>query len=147
MVSHLSRLTLASPYPQLTRRYVCYQCFDPIQSLSITKLSTPGDTPKGVSRSSTPAPQAEGSSSESASVDDALLRQCAAVIADVKLLESKTWVLWRDEISPMIGSSFIEEDVPSEYVQAEGASLCYFLSCPIKFTCFTQMPSDWFCRA
>jgi hypothetical protein len=95
----------------------------PSQSLSITKLLTPGDTPKAVSRSSTPTPQAEGSSSESAGVDDTLLRQCAAVIADVKLLESKTWVLWREEISPMIGSLFVEEDVPSEHVQAEGAPL------------------------
>lgn len=111
---------------------VCVINVLPSQSLSITKLLTPGDTPKAVSRSSTPTPQAEGSSSESVSVDDTLLRQCAAVIADVKLLESKTWVLWREEISPMIGSLFVEEDVPSEHVQAEGASLVYIFSALLR---------------
>ncbi|KAF8502380.1 COG complex component [Russula emetica] len=70
------------------------------------KQSTPGDTPKIISRSSTPGPQAEGSSSESTAADDTLLRQYAAVIADVKLLESQTWVLWRDEVGPMLASLF-----------------------------------------
>ncbi|KAH9986002.1 COG complex component [Russula compacta] len=82
--------------------------------LANEKLPTPGDTSKVTSRSSTPAPQAEGSSSESTAADDTLLRQCAAVIADVKLLESQTWVLWRDEISPMLASLVVEEEAPSE---------------------------------
>lgn len=73
-----------------------------------------------VSRSSTPAPQAEGSSSESTIADDTLLRQYAAVIADVKLLESQTWVLWRDEVGTMLESLFVEEESPSEHVRAEG---------------------------
>ncbi|KAI0301006.1 oligomeric golgi complex component, COG2-domain-containing protein [Multifurca ochricompacta] len=55
---------------------------------------SPGETPKAVSRASTPALQVEGNSSESSAADDALLRQCAAVIADVKSLESQTLVLW-----------------------------------------------------
>lgn len=49
------------------------------------------------------------------------MRQYAAVIADVKLLESQTWVLWRDEVSPMLASLFIEEEAPSEHVGAEGS--------------------------
>jgi hypothetical protein len=48
------------------------------------------------------------------------------VIADVKLLESKTWVLWRDEVSPMLESLFVEDEAPSEQVQVEGVSLCFF---------------------
>jgi len=80
------------------------------------KPSTPGDTPRIISRSSTPAPQADGSSSESTTADDTLLRQYAAVIADVKLLESQTWVLWRDEVGPMLGSLFVEDDASSEQV-------------------------------
>ena len=83
--------------------------------------SAPGDTPRIISRSSTPGPQAEGSSSESTAVDDALLGQYAAVIADVKLLESQTWVLWRDEVGPMLSSLYIEEKAPSENVGAEGS--------------------------
>jgi conserved oligomeric Golgi complex subunit 2 len=82
--------------------------------------STPGDTPRIISRSSTPGPQ-EGGSSELTAADDTLLRQYAAVIADVKLLESQTWVLWRDEVSPMLASLFIEEEAPSEHVGAEGS--------------------------
>jgi len=81
---------------------------------------TPGDTPRIISRSSTPGLQ-EGSSSESTAADDTLLRQYAAVIADVKLLESQTWVLWRDEVSPMLASLFVEEEAPSEHVGAEGS--------------------------
>jgi hypothetical protein len=82
--------------------------------------STPGDTPRITSRSSTPGPQ-EGSSSESTAADETLLRQYAAVIADVKLLESQTWVLWRDEVGPMLASLFVEEEAPSEHVGAEGS--------------------------
>ena len=81
---------------------------------------TPVDTPRIISRSSTPGPQ-EGSSSESTAADDTLLRQYAAVIADVKLLESQTWVLWRDEVGPMLASLSIEEEAPLEHVGAEGS--------------------------
>ncbi|KAI0288526.1 oligomeric golgi complex component, COG2-domain-containing protein [Russula brevipes] len=89
--------------------------------LASEKLSTPGDTPKVVSRSSTPAPQTEGGSSESTSADDTLLRQCAAVIADVKLLESQVWALWHNEVNPMLGSMPVEEEAVSEHVRAEDA--------------------------
>ena len=48
------------------------------------------------------------------------------MIADVKLLESQTWVLWRDEVGPMLASLFIEEEAPletpSEHVGVEGLS-------------------------
>jgi hypothetical protein len=45
------------------------------------------------------------------------------VIADVKLLESQTWVLWRDEVGPMLASLFVEEEAPSENVGGvEGSS-------------------------
>lgn len=80
-----------------------------------------------VSRSSTPAPQAEGSSSESTIADDTLLRQYAAVITDVKLLESQTWVLWHDEVGPMLGSLFVEEEALSEHVGGVEGSFCLFL--------------------
>ncbi|KAH9001596.1 COG complex component, partial [Lactarius akahatsu] len=72
------------------------------------KLLTTGETTKSISRASTPTTpgQAEGNSSESTSADDALLRQCAAVIADAKLLQSQTWMLWRDEVSPMLAPVF-----------------------------------------
>jgi conserved oligomeric Golgi complex subunit 2 len=84
-----------------------------------------------ISRSSTPAPLTEGSSSESTTADDTLLRQYAAVIADVKLLESQTWVLWCDEVGPMLASLFIEEEVPletpSEHVGVEGLSPLFAL--------------------
>ena len=85
--------------------------------------SAAGDTIRVVSRSSTPGPQAEGSSSESTAADDTLLRQYAAVIADVKLLESQTWVLWRDEVGPMLASLFVEEEEEAslEHVGAEGS--------------------------
>lgn len=97
------------------------RCSDLCQLLSECKQSAPGDTPRIISRSSTPGPQGEGSSSESTAADDTLLRQYAAVIADVKFLESQTWVLWRDEVSPMLASLFIEEEAPSEHVGAEGS--------------------------
>ncbi|KAH8991106.1 COG complex component [Lactarius hatsudake] len=81
------------------------------------------ETTKSISRASTPATpgQAEGNPSESTSADDALLRQCAAVIADAKLLQSQTWVLWRDEVSPMLAPVFVGEESPTELGQAEDA--------------------------
>ncbi|KAH9021150.1 hypothetical protein EDB85DRAFT_2001358, partial [Lactarius pseudohatsudake] len=87
------------------------------------KLLTTGETTKSISRASTPATQeqAEGNPSESTSTDDALLRQCVAVIADAKLLQSRTWVLWRDEVSPMLAPVFVGEDSPIELGQAEDA--------------------------
>ena len=88
----------------------------------------PGDTPKVVSRASTPAPQAEGSSSESIAADDALLRQCAAVIADVKSLETQTWALWRNETSQMLEPLFTDEETSTEHVQGEGAFSFSFFS-------------------
>ncbi|KAI0267134.1 oligomeric golgi complex component, COG2-domain-containing protein [Gloeopeniophorella convolvens] len=88
--------------------------------LANEKLITPGDTPKGVSRASTPAPQLDNSS-ETAAADDALLRQCASVIADVKALESQTWNLWREEIGLMLPLSLGEEEAPSDATQAEDA--------------------------
>ncbi|KAI9446785.1 COG complex component [Lactarius indigo] len=91
----------------------------PLPSAS-EKLLTTGES---ISRASTPAisGQAEGNPSESTLADDALLRQCAAVIADAKLLESQTWVLWRDEVSPMLASVFVGEETPTELGQAEDA--------------------------
>ncbi|KAH9042843.1 hypothetical protein EDB84DRAFT_1559342 [Lactarius hengduanensis] len=62
-----------------------------------------------------------GEPSESTSTDDALLRQCVAVIADAKSLQSHTWVLWRDEVSPMLAPVFVGEDSPIELSQAEDA--------------------------
>jgi len=79
-----------------------------------------------ISRSSTPGPQAEGSTSESTAADDALLRQYAAVITDVKLVESQTWVLWHDEVGPMLASLFVEDKAPSEHVGAEGLYPLFF---------------------
>ncbi|KAH9041107.1 hypothetical protein EDB84DRAFT_1674996 [Lactarius hengduanensis] len=60
---------------------------------------------------------------QSQPADDGLLRQCAAVITDAKLLHSQTWVLWRDEVSPMLAPVFIGEEAPTEHGQAEGMSL------------------------
>ncbi|KAH9032950.1 hypothetical protein EDB84DRAFT_1489668 [Lactarius hengduanensis] len=87
------------------------------------KLLTTGETTKSISRASTPATpgQAGGNPSESTSTDDALLRQCVAVIADAKSLQSHTWVLWRDEVSPMLAPVFVGEDSPIELSQAEDA--------------------------
>ncbi|KAH9180208.1 COG complex component [Lactarius sanguifluus] len=84
------------------------------------KLLMTGETTKSISRASTPTTgQTEGNPSESTSTDDALLRQCAAVIADAKLLQSQTWVLWRDEVSPMLAPVFVGEESPTELGQAE----------------------------
>jgi hypothetical protein len=48
------------------------------------------------------------------------------VIADVKLLKSKTLALWRDEVSLMFESFFSEDAAPSERAQVEGVSLRSF---------------------
>jgi len=42
------------------------------------------------------------------------------VIADAKLLESRTWSLWRDEVSPMLVSVFVDEETATGHGQAEG---------------------------
>lgn len=84
------------------------------------QLFPTGETPKNITRSSTPTTpaQAEGSSAESTAADDALLRQYAAVIADAKLLQSQTWGLWRDEVSLMLAP--FREESSTEHGQAEG---------------------------
>lgn len=84
------------------------------------QLFPTGETPKNITRSSTPTTpaQAEGSSAESTAADDALLRQYAAVIADAKLLQSQTWELWRDEVSLMLAP--FREESSTEHSQAEG---------------------------
>ncbi|KAH9071546.1 hypothetical protein EDB83DRAFT_2364583 [Lactarius deliciosus] len=72
------------------------------------------ETKKSISRASTPATpgQAEGNPSESTSADEALLRQCVA---------SQTWVLWHDEVSPMLAPVFVGEESPTEIGQAGDA--------------------------
>jgi hypothetical protein len=69
------------------------------------------------------------------------------VIGDVKLLESKTWVLWRDEVSPMLGPLFVEEEAPLEQVQAEGMSLSFLSGPSMNSNRLIQMPYEQFCRA
>lgn len=49
------------------------------------------------------------------------------MIADVKLLESQTWVLWRDEVGPMLALLFVEEEATSEHVRAEGSYPLFIL--------------------
>ncbi|KAH9051485.1 COG complex component [Lactarius vividus] len=92
----------------------------PAYLLGLPKHLPSAKTTKGISRASTPSTpgQAEGNPSESTSIDDALLRQCAAVIADAKLLQSQTWVLWRDEVSPMLVPVFFGEESLTELVDA-----------------------------
>jgi hypothetical protein len=69
------------------------------------------------------------------------------VVGDVKLLESKTWVLWGEEVSLMLGPLFVEEEVPLEQVQAEGMSLSFLSGPSMNFNRLVQMPYEQFCRA
>ena len=73
-----------------------------------------------MSRASTPSTlvQPDGNFSELTVADDALLRQYAAVIADANLLQSRTWMLWRDEVGPML--ALLGEESSTEHGQAEG---------------------------
>ena len=53
-------------------------------------------------------------------MDDATLKRCAAVIADLRVLQTSTMTLWNDEISMMLpGAQEEDEDGAS----AEGTSL------------------------
>ncbi|THU95639.1 COG complex component [Dendrothele bispora CBS 962.96] len=52
-----------------------------------------------VTRSSTPAPTSEATSAENYAADDALLRQYAAVLVDVKVMQKSVLTLWDEEIS------------------------------------------------
>ncbi|KAJ8076522.1 hypothetical protein PM082_000945 [Marasmius tenuissimus] len=62
------------------------------------------------SRSSTPVPPTESTPAENAAVDDASLKRCAAVIADIRVLQSSTMALWNDEISMMLPGAQDEEE-------------------------------------
>ncbi|KAK1230452.1 hypothetical protein PQX77_006462 [Marasmius sp. AFHP31] len=70
------------------------------------------------SRSSTPVPPTESTPAENAAVDDASLKRCAAVIADIRVLQSSTMTFWNDEISMMLPGARDEEE---EGVNAEDA--------------------------
>ncbi|KAH7914152.1 oligomeric golgi complex component, COG2-domain-containing protein [Hygrophoropsis aurantiaca] len=77
-------------------------------------ISDKGVTPSSLSRTATPVPPSDASSTESAVADEPLLKQLSAALVDIKALTSHTWTLWREEISMMLPEiSGAEEDTNS----------------------------------
>jgi hypothetical protein len=74
-----------------------------------------------LSRAGTPAPPSEPPSAENNAADDEVLRQLAAVILDLKQLQTHTLAIWHEEISMMLPdmSDFRDEDK----LKAEGIVL------------------------
>ncbi|KAK0461470.1 hypothetical protein IW261DRAFT_1632659 [Armillaria novae-zelandiae] len=67
-------------------------------------------------RSSTPVTN-EGSSADGAPLDDALLRQFAAAISDIKTLRSCILTLWREQISVMLPEP--SDGTPDDLIESE----------------------------
>ncbi|KAL0956582.1 hypothetical protein HGRIS_002720 [Hohenbuehelia grisea] len=70
------------------------------------------------SRSSTPAPATEAQSPESIAADDAVLRQHATIISDIRNMRTTILSSWRQEISMMIPQS---NDISDTSFSAEDA--------------------------
>ncbi|KAK0226128.1 oligomeric golgi complex component, COG2-domain-containing protein [Armillaria fumosa] len=75
--------------------------------------AAPSDVPP---RSSTPVTN-EGSSADGAPLDDALLRQYAAAISDIKTLRSCILTLWREQISVMLPEP--SDGAPDDLIESE----------------------------
>ncbi|KAI0316446.1 COG complex component [Amylostereum chailletii] len=95
------------------------------------RVSSPGGTPN-LTRASTPTPPVEGTSAENAAADDAILRQLAAAIADIKIMESQMWQFWQEALSMMLPE--LPEDDEDE-VRPEGMSATLLISSFIKTCC------------
>ncbi|KAF5370825.1 hypothetical protein D9758_001986 [Tetrapyrgos nigripes] len=67
-----------------------------------------------ISRSSTPAPPSDSTTTENHAADDITLRQHAAVLVDIKVMQSSVLSLWNEEISMMLPdiSEPLDEDEP-----------------------------------
>lgn len=79
------------------------------------------------SRSATSASvSTEASSAEAVAADEILLRQYAGILGDIKLLETKTDNLWRQEISFILPPEILE-NVDSKGFQGEGIASAFKL--------------------
>ncbi|KAK7053317.1 hypothetical protein VNI00_003943 [Paramarasmius palmivorus] len=78
------------------------------------------------SRSGTPVPSSESSSGDNVALDDATLRKYAAIISDIRTLESSTMALWNEEISMMLPSAETDEE-EEEGPKAEGSGSIHYI--------------------
>ncbi|THH20409.1 hypothetical protein EW146_g922 [Bondarzewia mesenterica] len=94
---------------------------EPLPKFSASEKTTltPAATPPSTTRASTPNPPTESSLVENAAVDDALLRQCAAAVNDIKAMQSETLTLWHEEISMMLPD--MSEIADDQQVSSEDA--------------------------
>ncbi|KDR75857.1 hypothetical protein GALMADRAFT_248589 [Galerina marginata CBS 339.88] len=70
----------------------------------------------------TTGPTLEPPSAETVAADDALLRQYAAALIDIRLMETNTITLWRQVIDMMMPETSSEEDLQMEDALREGIS-------------------------
>lgn len=83
-------------------------------------VSSAQTTPQGLSRSSTPGPQTETTSTESIEADNQLLKQFSAAIIDITALEAQVSTLWNEELCMMLPESTEESERSNVPVDAEG---------------------------
>ncbi|KAF9650191.1 COG complex component [Thelephora ganbajun] len=79
--------------------------FEPPPKVAAAVAAEKPTTPQGLSRSSTPGPQAEAASAESIEADNQLLKQFSAVIIDIATLETQVLTLWNEELCMMLPES------------------------------------------
>ncbi|KAL1672422.1 hypothetical protein EV122DRAFT_271632 [Schizophyllum commune] len=72
------------------------------------------DSPVGRSSTSTPAPPNEAPSVESIAADDAALRNCSTVMADIRAMEANVMTIWREQISVLLPESANEDETNPE---------------------------------
>ncbi|KAI4519958.1 COG complex component [Schizophyllum commune Loenen D] len=72
------------------------------------------DSPVGRSSTSTPAPPNEAPSVESIATDDAALRNCSTVMADIRAMEANVMTIWREQISVLLPESANEDETNPE---------------------------------
>ncbi|ESK97090.1 conserved oligomeric golgi complex subunit 2-like [Moniliophthora roreri MCA 2997] len=104
-LSHrLWKLTL-----QLLSRYKTWLQTTVLSDSTSRASSAANDKTLAGSRSGTPVSSAEPSSGDTIAQDDATLRKYAAIIADIRTLESSAMALWNEEISMMLPSEEVEQ--------------------------------------
>uniref|UniRef100_D8QCD3 Conserved oligomeric Golgi complex subunit 2 n=1 Tax=Schizophyllum commune (strain H4-8 / FGSC 9210) TaxID=578458 RepID=D8QCD3_SCHCM len=72
------------------------------------------DSPVGRSSTSTPAPPNEAPSAESIAADDAALRNCSTVMADIRAMEANVMTIWQEQISVLLPESANEDETNPE---------------------------------
>ncbi|KAI0084912.1 COG complex component [Irpex rosettiformis] len=69
-------------------------------AISTDKMAS---SPSGLSRAGTPTSmQVEASSPENIAADEALLKQLAMALTDIKIMDRQVWKLWREELCTML---------------------------------------------